>query len=231
MELRRWLWIALVLQTLIWSLFFVFGFYGFAETFANAPESWWADYGFDYWVLVVVGFASLPAYHLVAWAASWMDRRALINLGAATLSTPLWRRSLEHVGGMLVWGLWLACLITVFGHLEIPPAWPDYTGSLLNFTPVELTLWAGACGLATLTALALRDQMAPKHAELGVRAMLLHLACYVWFYLTYESMETNPSDRAWLLVLIACLMALPMARILKNEEAAPALSARPEQEG
>ncbi len=229
MELRRWLWIALVLQTLIWALFFVFGFFGFAETFANAPEDWWRTYRFDYWVLVVVGFASLPAYHLVAWAAAWVDRKACEKLGAGTLLTPVWWRALEHVGGMMVWSLWLACLITVFGHLDMPPAWPNYSGALLNFTPVELTLWAGACGLATLTLLGLKDQAFPRHIELGVRAMLLHLACYIWFYMTYESVESNPAGNAWLLVLICCLMALPMARLLKNEITEPALAQQSEQ--
>lgn len=230
MELRRWLWIALVLQTLIWALFFVFGFFGFAETLANAPDDWWLAYRFDYWILVGVGFASLPAYHLVAWLAASVDSKACRNLGPSTLFTPLWRRSLEHVGGMLVWGLWLACLVTVFGHLDMPPAWPNYSGALLNFTPVELTLWAAACGLATLTLLALKDQAFPRHLELGVRAMLLQLACYIWFYLTYESMESNPASNAWLLVLLSCLMAFPMARLLKNETTELALSKQPEQQ-
>ena len=230
MELRRWLWIALVLQTLIWALFFIFGFFGFAETFANSPEDWWEAYRFDYWVLVGVGFASLPGYHLVAWGASWVACKACWNLGPSNLFTPLWRRSLAHVGGMLVWGLWLGCLVTVFGHLDMPPAWPNYSGALLNFMPVELTLWASACGLATLTLLALKDQAFPRYLELGVRTMLLHLTCYIWFYLTYESMESNPASNAWLLVLLSGLMALPMARLLKNEVTEPAQSKQPEQQ-
>ncbi len=229
MDLRRWLWIPLVLQTLIWALFFVFGFFGYAETFANAPEDWWAAYSLDYWVLVGVGLACLPAYHLVAWLAAWVDRRARRNLGQASFATPLWRRGLEHVAGMMVWGLWLAILVTVFGHLDMPPTWPDYSGALLNFTPLELTLWACACGLATLTALALKDQMHPKQVDLGVRAILLHLACYLWFYVTYDWRGSNPSDNAWLLVMITCLMTLPMARLLKNEETEPALPNQPEQ--
>jgi hypothetical protein len=60
--------------------------------------------------------------------------------------------------------------------------------------------------------------------------MLLHLACYIWFYMTYESMESNPASNAWLLVLLSCLMALPMARLLKNETTEPALSKLPGQQ-
>ena len=111
MELRRWLWIALVLQTLIWALFFVFGFFGFAETLANAPDDWWLAYRFDYWILVGVGFASLPAYHLVAWLAASVDSKACRKSGA--------KHPVYHRYGGAVWNMSAACWCGVCGS----PVW------------------------------------------------------------------------------------------------------------
>ena len=70
MHLHRWVWIPLILQVLIWALFFIFAFFGYAEVFATAPVDWWADHRVDFWILLGAGLVCLPAYHVVAWLAA-----------------------------------------------------------------------------------------------------------------------------------------------------------------
>ncbi|MBT6203357.1 MAG: hypothetical protein P8Q36_15985 [Alphaproteobacteria bacterium] len=217
MHLHRWVWIPLILQVLIWALFFIFAFFGFAEVFATAPVDWWADHRVDFWILLGAGLVCLPAYHVVAWLAALADAQVKSKADDLGGLPPMLRGGLEHAGGMFVWGVWLGLLVTLFAGLEVARPENDIPAALLTFAPVELVLWALASGIATITVLALWDQIKGRGSHRAATVMLLNLACYIWFYLSYEDWGSNPADSAWLMVPLATAASVPLAWMMSFE--------------
>jgi len=217
MHLHRWVWIPLILQVLIWALFFIFAFFGFAEAFATAPEDWWVAHRFDFWVLLVAGLICLPAYHFVAWLAALADAQVQNKAGDLGGLPPMLPGALDHAGGMFVWGVWLGLLVTFFAGLEVARPENDIPLALLTFAPVELVLWAFASGIATITVLALWDQIKGRGSLRAATVMLLNLVCYIWFYLSYEGWASNPADSAWLMVPLATAASVPLAWLMTSE--------------
>ena len=202
---------SLLLQGLIWALIFVFALFGFIEAYIHAPGSWWLAHGGDYWILLAGGLLCLPAFHGVAWLAERADSR--IRRAAPGAPAPA-RRFLDHVGGLTVWGLWLGALAGATGAFEVAPPETAIPAALLSFSPVELRLWALACGLGGLTLFAVFDQIRGRDGERGIRALLLHLACYVWFYAAAGEAGAGPAGGAWLIPVLAAAQAAPMAWLM-----------------
>jgi len=209
MELNRWIWIPVVLMGLVWAMVFVFAFFGFAEAFTGAPEGWWAEHGTAFWLLLGGGVLCMPAFHGVVWLAEGADRFVRGRIGG---------RGVRYIGGLVVWGLWLCLLVSLVGRFVVPQPDLGIPMALLTFAPLELVLWAITCGLASLTVLAIVDQMRGRHPERSALVVILHLACYVWFYAVVEGWHTEPVGDAWLLIVLAALGAPPMAWLMGHHK-------------
>ena len=211
MEIRRWIWIPLLLQGLVWALVFVSALFGFAETFVHAPEAWWDAHAPAYWLLLAGGLLCMTAHGGVVRLARRADRFARRRVAASPVARRLFGRVADRAGGLLTWGLWLGALAAASGAVPIARPEIGVPAALLGFAPVELCLWALACGLGPLTALAIVDRIADRDPERGVLAVLLHLVCYVWFYVAAGG--PDPAGNAWAIAALAALAAAPTARL------------------
>ncbi len=216
MQLRRWLWIPILMQGLIWSLLFVFGIFGFAEAYAAADDVWWQAYGTIFWLMLGGGLICLPAWHLVDTLARRADRAMRARTASAGEAGWFRQAFRDHGTGFFVWGLWLVIVIKALGMLTIDAPEYDVPAAMFSFVPVEQALWAFSCALAALTVLALRDQVRQGRIDDSLNALLLNVACYVWFYLVIDGWQSNLTDQAWLLVPLCVLCAVPKAWLLER---------------